>query len=135
MNIMTINFVYCKQLDARDEINRKARDRPGRKRTKTQILLLQLTTRYVNCLGEDSPFSFPYITRSIFCSNGLMYVDYFIIITPYKDDNWFRLYTIDFLSWEIFQDITFCHTIMMIDPKGNRSNSLKILSKTIMSFE
>jgi len=42
MNLMTINFVYCKQLDTRDEINRKARDRPGKKKNENSNIITSI---------------------------------------------------------------------------------------------
>lgn len=70
-------------------IGRQGTDR-DRKRRKTQILLLQLTTRYVNSKGEDSSSFFflpsEYEQFSAWMIRCLL--TYFVIITlDIEDDN------------------------------------------------
>ena len=146
---MTINFVcvcVAKQLDARDEINRKANDW-----TKTQILLLQLMTRYVNSLCRWRFTCF--LLVSLFEKNVDNFllewsdeIKYFwsincVLITSSSSHHTQMIidfdYTIDSLSREIFPNEysidTFCHTIIIQLKAIQRKESEQVSKDVIMN--
>jgi hypothetical protein len=143
VNIITINFVYvyCKQLDARDEINRKAK-RARANENSNIITSINDTLCQLSIVKIHLFFSFLLFKHDQFSARmdwwdkkkymmGQLCVDYFIIITPYKDDNWFRLY-----NWFVIKRKIFLNTHLLSHnndnrPKGNRNYSRKILSRTI----
>lgn len=93
------NSMHAKRLIRRQQTGRVERER---ERKRAQILLVQLTTRYVNCpywrfTCSSFFFSFCFTCDPLdVCVCG----DHFII-TPQQDDNWFRLYNWFVITREI----------------------------------